>query len=135
MDKVLYKASPSMFQNQPIAFNVTCILCLVVVGIPILLMWWLRCKGTVLTITESKTILLKGILSKFTNEVYHSDVRNVRVSQSFFQRLFSVGHLEISSAGQSGMEIEIDEISRPNHAKKIVTTQQQGYEMAVCGIG
>ena len=120
MEETLYKASPAMFRNNPIGFILACILCLVVVGLGILLIWWLRCKGTVLTVTGERTTLREGILSKSINEVYHSDVRNVKIQQSFFQRLLGVGSIGISSAGQSGMEIQIQGIENPDKVKQII---------------
>jgi len=82
----LYDENPSMFRNRPVEFIVTLVLCLVVVGLIIFLVWWMRCKGTQLTITTDRTSLRKGILSKSITEVWHQDVRNVQLNQTFFQR-------------------------------------------------
>ena len=115
-----YEANPSMFRNEPIGFVVTCLLCLVVVGIIMFIVWWLRCKGTTLTVTSDRTRLRKGILSKSITEVWHRDVRNVQLNQTFFQRLFGVGKLGISSSGQSGVEIMISGIPDPEHVKELI---------------
>ena len=60
--------------------------------------------GTTLTVTNEQTTLRRGLLSKFTNDVFHSNVRNIIVRQSFFQRLMGVGYVGISSSGQSGSQ-------------------------------
>ena len=116
----LYDENPSMFRNRPVEFIVTVILCAVVVGFVIFLVWWLRCKGTQLTITSDRTRLRKGILSKSITEVWHQDVRNVQLNQTFFQRLLGVGSLGISSAGQAGLEISVSGIPDPEQVKDLI---------------
>ncbi len=116
----LYSASPSMFRNNPVMFVVCILLSLVVIGLIILLVWYLRCYGTRLTITNKRTKLRTGILSKQINEVYHRDVRNVRLSQTFLQRIFDVGSLEISSAGQADVEIAVSGMPSPEKMKAII---------------
>ena len=116
----LYDENPSMFRNRPVEFIVTVVLCLIVVGFVIFFMWWLRCKGTQLTITSERTRLRKGILSKSITEVWHQDVRNVLLNQTFFQRLLGVGSLGISSAGQAGLEISVSGIPDLNRVKELI---------------
>jgi uncharacterized membrane protein YdbT with pleckstrin-like domain len=84
------------------------------VGIPILVIWWLKTAATTLTVTTRRTTLTQGLLSKHTSEVMHEHVRNIQVDQSVLQRLFGVGRIAISSAGQSGMEIDITGIPHPD---------------------
>ena len=125
MEKVLYEEHPSMFRNQPVAFVLSCLLCLIGVGIPILIVWWLRCLGTTLTVTDEKSMLRKGILSKYTNEVMHDNVRNIQVRQSFFQRIMNVGYVGISSAGQAGMEIEVKGIPDPDEVQRLISEHRK----------
>lgn len=119
-ERTEYEDHPAMFRNKPFAFIVTLALCLVGVGLIILLIWWIRILGTTLTVTTKRTILRRGLLSKFTSEVYHKDVRNVQVTQTAFQRLFDVGTIEISSAGQSDFEIAVEGMYEPNRVKHII---------------
>ena len=119
-EKTEYESHPSMFRNNPIGFVLTVLLCFVGIGLLIFLVWWLRCLGTTLTVTNKKTILRKGILSKHTNEVRHSDVRNVQVSQGIFQRMFGVGTIGVASAGQGGIEITVSGIPNPVKVKEII---------------
>ena len=119
-EHTLYESNPSMFRNRPVEFVVTAILCLVVVGLIMMFVWWLKCKGTTLTVTNKRTSLRRGILSKSINEVWHSDVRNVLLKQSFFQRIFGVGMIGVSSAGQSGMEISVSGIPDPDRVKQLI---------------
>ena len=119
-EETYYEEHPSMFRNRPVEFVLTCLLCLVLVGFVMFLIWWLKCKGTTLTVTSDRTRLRRGILSKSVTEVWHQDVRNVQLNQTFFQRIFSVGTLGISSAGQSGLEISVSGIPEPERVKALI---------------
>jgi membrane protein YdbS with pleckstrin-like domain len=115
-----YEENPSMFRNQPVWFVICCILSLVGVGLVIFFIWWLKCKGTTLTVTNDRTRLRKGILSKSVTEVWHEDIRNVQLDQTFFQRIFDVGTIGISSAGQSGLEISVSGMPNPDYVKELI---------------
>ena len=121
VERTIYAAHPAMFRNNPIGFCL-CILLIPVYGLGLILLffWWLDTLGTTLTVTECRSILRKGVLSKFTTEVFHEDIRNIQPKQSFFQRIFNVGHIGISSAGQAGIEIEVDGIPAPNEVKEML---------------
>lgn len=119
-ERVLYEAHPSMFRNHPIWFSVSVLLCVVGVGVVILLVWWIQCLGTTLTVTTEQTTLRRGILSKYTNDVFHENVRNIQVGQTFLQRLLDVGYVGISSAGQAGVEIEVHGIPHPEKVKELI---------------
>ncbi len=83
-ETVFYREHPAMFRNNPVGFILSVVLIAALgLGLLILLLWWLRCRGTQLTVTNKRTQLRTGILSKNTNEVWHSDVRNVQISQGF----------------------------------------------------
>ena len=124
-EEVLYEANPSMFRNRPIGFILAAILCLVGVGVIIFLVWWLKCIGTKLTVTNERTSLRRGVLSKSLVEVWHRDVRNVQLYQTFGQRVFGVGQLGISSAGQGGVEIEVSGIPDPDKVKQLIDDRRR----------
>lgn len=110
-----------MFRNRPILFLLFVVLTLLYgVGLLLLLIWWIRDLGVTLTVTDKRTTLRHGILSKSITEIWHRDVRNVLVSQSFFQRIFGVGAIGISSAGGAGLEIQVAGMATPYVVKQIV---------------
>ena len=119
-EKTLYSDSPSMFRNRPIAFGIVVLLSIVGVGLPILLVWWLRCRSTELTITEKRTKLHRGWLSRSISEVWHRDVRNVQLDQSLFQRLMGTGRIGVSSAAQAGIEIDVSGLKDPLKIKQLI---------------
>jgi uncharacterized membrane protein YdbT with pleckstrin-like domain len=96
----------------------------VVVGAIILFVWWLKTIGTTLIITSKRTTLRRGILSKSTNEILHSDVRNIQTAQSALQRLFGVGTIALSSAGQSDIEIQVAGVPDPEGIKELIDSQR-----------
>ncbi len=125
-ETVLYHSHPAMFKNRPFSFILCLILSLVGIGLIIFLVWWIKTKGTELTVTNERVSLRKGILSKFTNDVYLTDIRNVQIYQSFGQRIFGVGSVAISSAGNEGIEIEVKGIPDPEKIKSIIDTHRRG---------
>lgn len=120
-EKVLYHRHPSMFRNRPILFMLFVVLIPVYcLGLLLLLIWWIRDLGITLTVTDKRTTLRHGILSKSITEIWHRDVRNVLVSQSFFQRIFGVGAIGVSSAGGPGLEIQVAGMATPYKVKQII---------------
>ena len=118
---VLYQAHPAMFRNHPVYFT----LCLILiaafgVGLIVLLIWWVQTLNTSLIVTNEKTTLRTGLLSKNTNDVFHANVRNIQVRQTPLQRVLDVGWVGISSAGQEGLEIQVDGIPHPDQVKQII---------------
>jgi membrane protein YdbS with pleckstrin-like domain len=125
-EMILYKDHPAMFRNRPVLFLVCCALIPFGIGIVVLLAWWLRCLATSLVITESRVTLRKGLLSKSTNDVLITDIRNVQVRQSFLQRIFGVGSVAVSTSGQSDMEIDVPGMPAPERIKEILNDRRTG---------
>ncbi len=141
-ETTLYQSHESMFRNHPFRFLL--LIALVIGGIVGLCMltpqtvgkillwtaigcglfflffWWLKCLGETLIVTDQRVTMRKGILAKNTNDLYHTDIRNVRVKQSFWQRVLGVGKISISSAGTDGMEIVMSGLPKPAKIKAII---------------
>jgi uncharacterized membrane protein YdbT with pleckstrin-like domain len=67
---------------------------------------------------EQADAVREGLISKRTNEIRHSDVRNIQVTQGFFDRIFGVGTIAISSAAQSEVEISFSGLAHPEISGK-----------------
>ena len=119
-ETILYKDSPAMFRNRPILFLFFCLLIPSGLGLIFLLCWWFQCWATSLVVTDQRVTLMQGILSKYTNDVLIADIRNVRVGQNIFQRLFGVGNVALSTSGQADMEIAVNGLPDPQRVKKII---------------
>jgi uncharacterized membrane protein YdbT with pleckstrin-like domain len=120
-DEVLLQRNPKMFRNNPIGFSFSLLLVPVVgLGLGILFIWWLRTKMKTLIVTTNKTRIREGILSKKTDEVMHDNVRNIQVEQGVFQRMLGTGKVQISSAGQSGVELTMSGIMNPEEVRDLI---------------
>ncbi len=123
-DEVLAEVSPAVFGRNPLLHLAVAPLCLILIGFIIYFVEWLRCKATRLIVTDSRTILHHGLLSRKTNEVRHEDVKNLQVTQGFFDRIFNLGTLELSSAGQSDVEIQVAGIPGPEKLAALIRDHQ-----------
>jgi uncharacterized membrane protein YdbT with pleckstrin-like domain len=121
----LYSEHPAMFKNNPIGFILALLLVLVGVGILILLWWYLQTRSSKLTVFEKEILFEKGLLSKERSEVNISIVRTVRVKQSFFNRIFGVGTVEIFTAGDDP-EIVAKGMPDPNRIRELIKMGQNG---------
>jgi len=143
-EKRLYRLHPSMFRNRPITFLILLAILIFGIASPLIWkelsyrddwglliaavvisllgygIWWLTTQAVALVITNQRTTLRRGLLSKHIIEVYHSNVRNVQVRQGLWDRLFNVGHLSIASAGSQGYEIDIQGIPKPYDVRKTI---------------
>jgi uncharacterized membrane protein YdbT with pleckstrin-like domain len=119
-ETTLLQTNPAMFRESPMLF-IVCVLGIPVgLGLLALGIWWVATKAALLTITDKRTIVRRGLLSKNTNEVLHRDIRNIRVSQTFLQRVFGAGRIEISSSGQGDIEIRFDGVKDPDAVKAMI---------------
>lgn len=91
-----------------------------VVALGLLAAWKVATLSAALQITNKRTVHRQGLLSKATSEVVHDNIRNVQVTQTFWQRLWNVGTLGLSSSGQDGIEIEITDIPRPERVREVI---------------
>jgi len=117
--------NPVMFRNNPIGFLFAVLLIAAFgLGILILLWWFVQCKSTKLTVSDNEILFEKGILSKERSEVNISSIRTIRVKQSFFNRIFGVGTVEIYTAGDSA-EFVAKGLPDPNKVRELVKMEQQ----------
>lgn len=126
MSEPLYSEHPAMFKNNPIGFIVSLVLIPVFgLGLLILLWWYLQCKGSLLTVKEHDILYEQGLLSKNRAEFSIAGIRTVRVNQSFFNRIFGVGTIEIYTAGDRP-EIEAKGMPDPNRVRELIKARQNG---------
>ena len=137
----MFREHPSMFRNRPSYFLLLVILliggvvgailwkvwALILSAIALILFaqWWLKCVGTTLIVTNEGVSVERGILSKSVNELWHTDVRNVQIEQTFTQRIMGVGTINISSSGQGGIEITVRGIPNPQQVHRIIEQERR----------
>jgi uncharacterized membrane protein YdbT with pleckstrin-like domain len=112
-----YQSHPSMIRAHPIRFLVALLLIgFFGLGIIILLFWYLRCRAVLLTIDQDELRLTEGLFSKSVTELRLKNIRSVKIQQSFGQRLFGAGDVEIFTAGDAA-EIIVKDIPHPEALK------------------
>lgn len=115
----LYDEHPAMFRAHPFLF----ILLLVsVVGILAIGIWWVRCKGERLALSDREVLMERGLLAKQRTEIALSSIRSVRITQTFGQRIFDVGNIELFSAGDMA-EIAVKSMPRPGRIRAIAASR------------
>lgn len=85
-----------------------------------LAVWKVACLGESLRVTNKRVIWTRGLLSRSTSEVAHDRIQNIQIRQSFWNRLWGVGEVGISSAGQSDMEILVANVPGPYRLQQII---------------
>ena len=90
-----YDASPAMFRNHPIGFILAVLLSPVGVGVIMLIYWYFKAHSLRLTLLGNAGHIERGFLSKERIDIDARKVRTVVVNQSFWQRVFDVGTVEI----------------------------------------
>ena len=84
---------------------------------PALLLLWtvarhVNLRFTRLSVAGKKLRYETGMLSRSTRTMELTKVQDVRVDQTFFQRMLGLGNLTIQSAGETG-QLTINNIDRP----------------------
>lgn len=119
-----YVANPVMFRNNPLGFLFSIVLIPAFgLGILILLWWFLQCKSTKLSVFDNEILFEKGLLSKERSEVNISGIRTIKIKQSFFNRIFGVGTVEIYTAGDDP-EFVAHGLPDPNKVRELIKLQQ-----------
>lgn len=93
---------------------------LAVFALGVIAWWWLDRLTAALEVTNKRTVEHRGLFSRSTSEVVHDNIRNVQVDQSFWQRIWGVGRIGISSSGQDGIEISVNHLRQPDKLREII---------------
>jgi len=126
---LLLDEHPKMFRANPLLFILAVITIPVLIGIIILIGMWLRSIGERIAISEHAMLVEKGILNKNSTEVSLTSVRTVRIDQTFLDRIFNVGRIDVYTAGDSP-EATISGISEPNRVRDMVRARQNFAQQA-----
>lgn len=85
------------------------------------LVWWkVLCMTERLKITNKRSTVIKGLFSRASSEVLHDHVRNVKISQNFWERVWNVGRISISSSADDDDEVEMSGVPRPHEVARII---------------
>lgn len=126
---LLLNEHPKMFRANPLLFILAVVTIPLLIGIIILIGMWLRSIGERIAISEHAMLVEKGILNKNSTEVSLTSVRTVRIDQTFLDRIFNVGRIDVYTAGDSP-EATISGISEPNRVRDMVRVRQNFAQQA-----
>ena len=122
---MIYEAHPAMFRAHPSWFILSVLLIAAFgIGIVILVYWYILTRATALTVTDSDILYERGILSKDRTSVSLRHVRSVNVMQSFVNRIFGVGTIQISTAGDEP-EFTIADMPDPHVIREAIAKAQE----------
>ncbi|HAK60092.1 MAG TPA: hypothetical protein DCO77_06880 [Nitrospiraceae bacterium] len=69
-----------------------------------------------------------GIISLNVKSIRIKDLRNINVRQSFFQRIFTLGDVEFSTAAGGGVEVVFAGVLDPMSVKYVAQSLQDSYD-------
>ena len=123
-DNVVYEAHPAMFRAHPFWF-IGCIVLIPALGIGVLLMlyWYIHTRQTTLSVSQHELLYERGILSKDRTSVSLKHIRAVHVTQGFLNRIFGVGTIHVSTAGDQP-EFTIKDMPDPGEIREAISTAQ-----------
>ncbi|TVP92685.1 MAG: PH domain-containing protein [Thioalkalivibrio sp.] len=149
-----YDSHPAMFRNHPLGYLIILVLIILPfvllvlfreqiagmgdfppalllgatgLGILILLYWFLKTRATRLRITGDEVHLEEGLLSKHHVDLHVSQIRAVRVSQGFLDRVFRVGRIEVFTTGDQP-EFVVAGMPRPHNVRDHVRNRRGSLE-------
>jgi uncharacterized membrane protein YdbT with pleckstrin-like domain len=149
-----YDAHPAMFRNHPLGYIILLLLIILPVvlllmfreqfagmgdfppalllaatglGILIMLYCFLNTRATRLSITGDEVHLEEGLLSKRHIDLHVNQIRAVRVYQSFLNRVFRVGQIEIYTTGDQP-ELVVGGMPGPHRVRDHVRSRRGSLE-------
>jgi uncharacterized membrane protein YdbT with pleckstrin-like domain len=113
-DELVWTGSPSQIVNAP-AFVVCALLCWLIVPVFIALWKWLVVKNIRYELTTERLKLRRGVFNKMLEEVELYRVRDYRLEQPFWMRLFSLGNISIRTTDVSNTLVVLQAIPDSEH--------------------
>ena len=86
--------------------------------------WWLRMKHTTLTITNLRSILESGVFTRQSAVLPLSEVEDVKVNQTFVQRLLHVGDLVLTDRKTAAPRMVVMAVPTPQGVAEVIRQEQ-----------
>lgn len=97
-----WTGTPSQWQNAG-----WFLACLLLIPIPWALWRWLVVGNTVYTLTDQRLSIRRGVFNRTTEDLELYRVRDTRLEQTFFERLFGLGEVVLFTTDASTPEIHL----------------------------
>jgi len=95
----------------------------IVISIMSLLVWIFKNKANKLMANKEEILFEVGLLSKSRSEVNTSGVRTVKITQSFIERIFGIGTIEIYTSGDIP-EIVAKAMPNPHKFRELIKNKE-----------
>jgi uncharacterized membrane protein YdbT with pleckstrin-like domain len=99
-EKALWSGTPSQLVNLP-WYVLWVLLFWLLIPLLVLLWQWLVIRNTVYELTSERLKLRSGVLNKQLDEVELYRVRDYKLEQPFFLRLFGLGNISLQTSDRS----------------------------------
>lgn len=94
-------------------------LAVIIIGLMILIIWIFKNKANKLTVNDNEILFEVGLLNKSRAEVLTSSIRTVKINQSFLNRIFGIGTIEVYTAGDNP-EIVAKAMPNPHKFRELI---------------
>lgn len=85
---------------------------------------WLRLlvggRATHYKITDERLIITKGRLSRKVEEIELYRVKDTGLSQGMRQRLFRIGHVDVTTSDANAPEVTLSDVPNPSKVREIL---------------
>ena len=116
-DDIILEVHPVMFRSNPLGYVIAVLLIPLVIGIVILLLWNLRCRRTVVQVTDKEIIYRKRLFREEVIRVGFSDISNVITGQTICTRKLDAGSiLLVTTRG----EIVLEGVPEPERIEELI---------------
>jgi uncharacterized membrane protein YdbT with pleckstrin-like domain len=102
-EQTLWTGQSSQVKN----FNAF-LLCILVLPIPWAFWQWLQVKNRVYQLTSERLLITSGVINKTTETLELYRIRDLQVTQPFFQRLFGLQTLRLINSDSSTPDVVLD---------------------------
>ena len=118
-EQLVWSGSPSQILNLPV-FVVCGVLFFLVVPIFIALWKWLVLRNTRYELTSERLKIRQGVLNKELDELELYRVRDHKLEQPFFLRIFSLGNITLRTADTTHPYIVLRAIHDGEHVLDLI---------------
>ena len=116
-EKTIYNGSPSQLSN--IGYYALCLMLAPIgIGIIMFIIRFLNTKFTNIEITDERVIEKSGILSRKTDETELYRIKDIRLDEPFFLRIFGLSNILLITADRTSPVISLSGIKNGESLKK-----------------
>lgn len=116
-ERIEWTDTPSQVEN--LGWFLACVL---VIPLPWAIWRWLVTRNTVYTLTDQRLSTRRGVLNRVTEDLELYRVRDTRLEQNLFERLFGLGEIVLFTSDASTPEIHMHYIRDAARVRELFRT-------------